>query len=594
MEKCILKSWKSIGKLLALPVILSFSLSSWADLSCSTVFETHSSTRNKKNELAQKFATLSAEKKQQLQKQLAQQLMGYILSISKVSPLELIRKKSISPDQIFDLAEVKTTSHESDLLLLLAQKVETNSLDAFLGVIVDQTITQAAQHPKYKDQVAGMTPQKKILALAMLSEVVKSTVRLRGLTSDSNVKYMEWAEYSKKLEAVIDGITGKTTEEKLLKAAETKVVRSEEVRILVDGKDSFPLRDKLMTHAEESIDIMSWAIYDDKTGVWATDLLIQKYRQGVQVRVIVDRQVSHRPGYGSEIARLEAAGVPVLRWFNPRRPYEGQHRKAIIIDSEHVIAGGLNFGDVYSHKNPQSAQWRDTDIYFRGGTAVQETLNLFNRVWDSQIDAQNLKLQKSSVRLPKSFKESDSDVRMMIIDSRPSDNQVGSPILKTMLVAIREAKTSIEIENAYVVMFPAIKKEIAAAVARGVEVRILTNSPKSVDEPIVSLPILRSIKSLAQAGVRVFLKRGDTLHSKIMVVDGWISMIKSYNIHPRSERIEEEMAILILDKRVGNQVSGIFAQDLKNMADEIPTGQEIEIPADPMSVFGLRIFFDQL
>lgn len=596
MEKVVLKSWMQIARLsFSVALTTAFSLQSLAQNSCPLIFEPSKVLiQNKQNELMQRWSLISAAKKEQIQKDVMTRLMEYVVSVSKIGPLQLMKQKNIRPDQIFDLSESPTTQAEKEMLLFLAQKVETNTLEPFLQIVVTKALEIAASKPGLQKRVAGLTEQQKAYGLFILADAIKSTVRFRGLTSDSNVKHVEWSKYSKMISEVVRSMPGKTIEEKLVHASEAQITQAKEVRLLVDGIESFPLREKLMAEANQSIDVMSWAIYDDKTGASAVDTLIKKHQDGIRVRVVVDGQISKRPGYGAEVTRLEAAGVPVVRWRNPDRQYEGQHRKLIVIDGEHIIAGGLNFGDVYSHQNPDSQHWRDTDMYFRGGSAALDGQKLFGRVWDSQINAQGLKFEKYRSTSIDTTSTKDSDPRLIVIDSRPSDHINGSPILKTILTAIRNANDSIDIENAYLILFPAIKEELTEAVARGVPVRVLTNSTQSVDEPIMALPIIRSAKALAEKGVQLFLKKGSTLHSKILVVDKKISIVKSYNLHPRSEKIEEEMAVVVLDKEFGEHMSQVFDKDIVNQADSIPSADHIQMPFDPTSLLGLRIFFDQL
>lgn len=167
--------------------------------------------------------------------------------------------------------------------------------------------------------------------------------------------------------------------------------------------------------------------------------------------------------------------------------------------------------------------------------------------------------------------------------------------MMTLLKGIREAQSTIEIENAYIVLFPALKTELQSAIQRGVKVRVLTNSHISVDEPIIAIPILRSAYDLAQMGAEVYLKKGHTLHSKLAIFDDQHTMVMSYNLHPRSERIEEEMALLIKDRKINADMKRIFEADISSeKAIKINRAEEIQIPENVIALPILRIFFDAL
>ncbi|MCC7110131.1 MAG: hypothetical protein IT382_12630, partial [Deltaproteobacteria bacterium] len=121
----------------------------------------------------------------------------------------------------------------------------------------------------------------------------------------------------------------------------------------------------------------------------------------------------------------------------------------------------------------------------------------------------------------------------------------------------------------------------------------LTNSPQSVDEPIVSAPIQESLPSLIAAGAKVYVKQGDTLHSKFLVVDDLFSMVMSYNLHPRSERYEGEMSVNSLDEATAKALAAAFAQDVAQ-AKHLAQPSDVQVPKNAFSILAKRFFFDQL
>ncbi len=496
-----------------------------------------------------------------------------------------IKSQYLAPDSIEDISEQPTTPEEQQVLELMANESNNDRLTNDVNTILDKLSA------KYPDKVQ-IPPEQRQAVVEMAVQSVNTTLRVRGLTNDSkSATSLEWSELSNRMAAKINSTAQNNLRSNVLAYSQAAPVFANDIKILVNGEASFAMRDSLMKKATKSIDIMSWAIYDDLTGTQAVDLLLEKQKQGIVVRVIVDGQVSNQSGYGDQVSRLEKASVPVIRWINPVRLEQGQHRKMMIVDGQHVIAGGLNFGDVYSHKNPKSAQWRDTDLYLQGGSAAAAAENLFAKIWNDQIASRKLALKPVKTQsLPTSGSR-----EVFILNSNPTLNQSGSPIMLTILAAIRSARYLISIENAYVVAFPELKNELAEAVKRNVTVRVLTNSNTSVDEPIVSSPILRTAKWLKQNLVDVYLKKGDTLHSKMLVVDNQFSMIMSYNLHPRSERIEGEMAIASFDWSLATHATEIFNDDIsEEKATRIDDAKDIVLPEDPSLLMTLRLFFDPL
>ncbi len=370
------------------------------------------------------------------------------------------------------------------------------------------------------------------------------------------------------------------------------------VKLLVDGPASFRERENLISQANRSIHVMSWAFYDDKTGEYFADQLIQKKRNAksrglpIDIRVMVDGQIAELPEHDTVLGRMEAEGIEVLRWRNPDpiHAYDGQHRKIFVVDGSTSIEGGMNFGDPYSHM-AGSTKWRDTDIAVSGNGAFDAD-QLFTRIWNEQlhrrghiIDGKTLSKVTSSEKSPMDDR---SSPRTTLIDHAPG---TGEKILRANLMAIEAAKSTIEIENAYFILVPAVYHALLRAKNRGVTIRILTNSAESIDVPEMSHQILRSVNRLVEKGIEVYLKRGDTLHSKFMNVDGIYSWVGSYNFHPRSDRYEGEVIRAVIDKEFGAQVREVFANDIA-LAEKI--SKPAPLPKNLVAELLGFWFFDQL
>jgi|GEM_PF-549587 len=528
-----------------------------------------------------------------LKAQLQAQILAYAGVILK-APLtpEMMAAKKISPLLLKDLSETGLVQQEKAVLKTLGAMSDQGQLQPMIVKLIAQLKTKADQVPELAP-LKNLSPEKEQFVLATVMLNLEGLLSLHGMTAKTqHVKYTEWPALSATMKSRLDQSPAGI--ENVLHFANAKESSVRELKLLVDGPESFAMRDKLMAEATKSIDVMSWAIYSDRTGNEAARTLIKKHKEGVKVRVIVDGQVASRPGYTEAVARLEKAGVPVIRWTSATHPFAGQHRKMMIIDGEHMIAGGLNFGDVYSHKNPRAPKWRDTDVYVRG-EAVNEGLGLFAKIWNDQITEKNLQLEKiTDTKNAVEPREQDGE-KVVILEHNPITDNQGSTIMMTLLKGIREAKENVDIENAYIVLFPELKSEIAAAVARGVKVRVFTNSHLSVDEPIISIPILRSARELKEIGADVYLRLGTTLHSKLVVIDSQYTMVMSYNLHPRSERIEGEMAVVVKGKAFAESVRQTIDKDVEpGKAFRVNSPEEIQLPENPVALPTLRIFFDML
>ena len=520
------------------------------------------------------------------------QVLEYTASILRVPPTQVLAQHQILAQDVLDLSEKDTTDQEMRVLLIWANMIEKKTLRSNIEALINNI----KNSPTPAGEKIRATPQVYIsYAQETLASSIEAVVKMRGLTSDSKKNsYVEWSKLSKKMLTKLN----QSSAENLLQFSASRWLKTENAEFLIDGPASFAKREMLMSQARSSINILTWSVYDDMTGTELANQVIQLKNKNkkLKIRIIVDGQVARGTGRNAQLKRMQDSGVEVVHWFNSENTYMGQHRKMIIVDNNHLVAGGLNYGDVYSHKNPDQkvARWRDTDIYLQGAGA-EEGNQLFAKIWNQQLGQQkNLKFAKMQLSNLRSSQDK-AGIEISIIDHDPNSAAEGSNIMMTILKSIREARTSIDIQNAYIILFPALKTELQNAIKRNVKVRIHTNSGQSVDEPIVSIPILRSVLEFVKMGAEVYVKKGATLHSKLIVVDSEFSMIMSYNLHPRSERVEGEMAIAVKDSRFAAGLLEVFNDDIsEENAQRIKQESDLTLPSSPVAIPTLRLFFDML
>ena len=357
------------------------------------------------------------------------------------------------------------------------------------------------------------------------------------------------------------------------------------VELLINGPASFAMRERLIKNAKKSIHILSWAVYDDNTGNWLVELLSAKKKEGLEIKVMVDEQTAELYGDKKSLPRLEAAGVEVVRFREPLRKFDGLHAKLLVVDGKYAISGGMNFGDEYSHMG-NTAKWRDTDVLV-SGPAVEQAETNFRSIWTEQTKVKNLSFQPFDKTAPA---HAGGSSRVSYVFQQPAKE---SYVFLGILKAIYGASTRINIENAYVVTTPALIQALKDAIKRSVEVNILTNSKDSVDDPVMAVPILTSLEELRRSGARIYLKQGAMVHSKFMTVDGIFCGIGSFNLHPRSIRLETEMIANIIDPVKTSELDEVFYRDAA-AAKKVAARKDLEIPISPISWLAEKCFFNQL
>ena len=157
----------------------------------------------------------------------------------------------------------------------------------------------------------------------------------------------------------------------------------------------------------------------------------------------------------------------------------------------------------------------------------------------------------------------------------PVDAQ--SNVVDGLLTLIGLAEQRLLIVSPYFVPGEDMKAAFRAAIQRGVLVRILTNSLASNDAPVAHAGYARHRKELLEMGVELYEMRslqsddistlrstakqvaGSTgqsramLHSKLMVVDGQITVVGSMNLDMRSQLQNTEIALLVASRKLSEQ-----------------------------------------
>ena len=244
----------------------------------------------------------------------------------------------------------------------------------------------------------------------------------------------------------------------------------------------------------------------------------------------------------------------------------------LLVAGDTFLVGGMNFGDAYSHLDRAPGRgWRDTDVVVRG-PAVADARRRFAARFGAAAD-----LRAADAAPPADARPGGE--RVAVVAHAPGGDD---PVLRTLLKAIDGATRTVDLEHAYVVRVPSVEEALVAAVRRGVRVRVLTNSLESCDEPVVAQAIVRSVGPLADAGVEVWLRRGSTLHSKFAAIDGRFAQVGSYNLHPRSHRLEHEVVVNVLGPRTASRLHAVFEADLVS-ATRVRSSADLPPLEDPLA-----------
>jgi cardiolipin synthase A/B len=324
------------------------------------------------------------------------------------------------------------------------------------------------------------------------------------------------------------------------------------LQLYTDGHELYAAMLAAIDGAGESIYLECSLWQDDEVGRAFTSHLEQKAAQGVAVYVMCG-------GSGNRIrvraSRPFHSGMHILghrsfyrpwHMLDPRR-YAQNHRKLLVVDGGVGFIGGYNLGKRYT------TGWRDTHLRLRGPAAAE----LFHAFIDSW-NRLSVPHEQIARRYPRQFDPS--------IVVRANDAlQLTFPIRDMYLEAIDRAERTILLSNASFVPDRSMFAALQAAVARGVEVRVLVSWPS--DHIIAGRAACSAFTRCLQAGIRLFGYRGGQMRAKTCTIDGQWSTVGSAHLDLLSSVVNYECNVEIYDASIASQMQEIFACDTVNAVE---------------------------
>jgi putative cardiolipin synthase len=287
------------------------------------------------------------------------------------------------------------------------------------------------------------------------------------------------------------------------------------------------------------------------------------------------------------------------------------HNKSFIVDNNVAIIGGRNIGDAYFSAD-RTTDFRDLDL-IAIGPVVKEASHVFDEYWNSpeaypvtafhggRASHYDLaQLRKDLGRDARHFAQSDyAQAATQDYPNGPSGDRRGEWFWgPAVLVADKPAKVEMHHDDPALRIGPRIRvmtneaqhelllispyfvptrqdvRYLVGLVARGVTVRVLTNSLASTDEIEVDAGYSRHRRALLEGGVQLYELRpaagtpqlatamgassGVSLHAKAIVVDRQQVFVGSMNMDQRSKLLNTEMGIIVESPKLAQAVRRFF------------------------------------
>ncbi|HZA96079.1 MAG TPA: phospholipase D family protein [Burkholderiaceae bacterium] len=418
------------------------------------------------------------------------------------------------------------------------------------------------------------------------------------------------------------------------------------VYVLETGTEALLARAWLADHAKESVEVQYFIWSTDNIGILAAEALLRAAERGVRVRVIVDDLLIDAPDKSLlALARhpkidiriynpQTSVGVPLhKRLLNVLTDFRGvnqrMHDKTLVVDGKIAITGGRNMAAEYFDYN-HTYNFRDRDVLLLGET-VKEMRASFERFWNSDITAKvedlygRLGAMQKYVRVnddeiqqiyrglheyakspenfapevrasiaatPESFARVSQSMRwskVEFISDQPGKNENhfrldgGGQTASALGKLVQGARTRIVIQSPYLVVSDRAIELFRQITARGVTVRINTNSLASTDNLAAFSGYRNQREELLKMGLQIYeykpapevqvklMQRSPTatkkmpvfaLHAKTIVVDSKTVYVGTFNFDPRSENLNTEVGAIIHDEVLARAVEASIETDM--------------------------------
>jgi putative cardiolipin synthase len=388
-----------------------------------------------------------------------------------------------------------------------------------------------------------------------------------------------------------------------------RLAGADEIRFLETEREAAEARAGMVLEAREEILAGYFIIGHDPFTLTALALLRDAARRGVRVKVLVDDQwnkipkavQAHLLQEGIEIRTYHPLHLGNLHWISRRL-----HDKLVVVDGEVLLAGGRNIESPYFGRR----NYLDCDVQVRGSTAA-EARAYFLSLWDSH-HVRKREVRRPAAEVAEAARELDR--RQEWLDERirearaaagpgleepvavervrflhdPVSHKRRGDVAHELRALVESARESVLIESPYLVPSRAFRRLLRQARDRGLRVRILTNSLGTTDNLWPQAGYVGRKKWLVRNGVELWEYRGpECLHTKAAVIDGERSVVGSFNLDPRSELLNSEVAVVIESRRAAEILRRAMDRNLERAwridARGMPEGAGERYPGVPRS-----------
>jgi cardiolipin synthase len=351
----------------------------------------------------------------------------------------------------------------------------------------------------------------------------------------------------------------------LYRNSKSLLTTNNKVKVYHTGKEKFEDLLEDIKEAKQFIHLQYFIWYsDDVLGRKLHKLLIEKAKEGVEIKILYDYSgcfFTLRRGY---IQSLRKAGILIYPFFNYLSSFNvhtlnyRNHRKIVVIDGKIAYTGGMNVGQEYIDGGKKYKSWRDTHLRFEG-----DSVNILQAIF--AIDWYNT-VPKEDIFDPKYFPTLTEKVELtgnLPVQFPTSGYDSPWPAIMHLYFSfITMAQKEIYIVSPYFIPEASLLVALKTAAMRGVKVTILMAGV--YDNPIPYWAAFSYFEELLKCGVRIFQYQKGFMHAKILSCDSLMCTIGTANFDIRSLKLNYEVNAVFYDEKLTKGIEQQIVKDLEN------------------------------
>jgi cardiolipin synthase len=335
------------------------------------------------------------------------------------------------------------------------------------------------------------------------------------------------------------------------------------IEVFSQGVDFYEAELAAIRTATRSVHLEAYIFHTGRMAARFVEALTERARAGVKIRLTLDAfgNLFTQNRYFEE---LRAAGGQVewyqpLRWYTLKRYNNRTHRELLVIDGKVGFVGGAGIADWWIGDGGKPP-WRDRVFRFEG-TLVPLLQAIFVENWLA-ASGEILFCEDDLRRVDPAASDNANSAKAaqgFLVQSIPTEARATRArlLLQTLIASARQ---SVRIQTPYFVPDRSARRELIRAAQRGVAVDIIVpgswNNHKGT-----RLTSRARYGDLLRAGVVLREYGPSMIHTKTLVVDGYICVVGSSNWDNRSTSLNDEVNLVVSSEGLAARLGEDFEKD---------------------------------